>query len=398
MDNDRITDQHGRVDVDDDRPIERFEVTGEAPVLEPETDPQPSFWDLGTSEPATRHGVGRMALAWFIAAALGAGVGGALTYVAVEDGGSGVDVNVVGPPVRDIAALDENAAARVAAEVLPSIVQIDVNGDFTAGLGSGVIYSDDGYILTNDHVIQGASEILVNLPDGRQLPASVVGSAANVNVDIAVLKVAAEGLPAATFGSSEDLVVGELAVALGSPFGLDSTVTAGIISALHRNITPAPNIRFTNAIQTDAPINPGNSGGALADSRGAVIGINTAILGDSGNVGVGFAIPIDIARKVADQIIAGGRAQLPFLGIEGDNLPGRGGARVRAVDPGSAADAAGIREGDVIVELDGEAVDSMDSLIALLIERDVGQEVGLVVERGGDRITLTATLQARPEG
>ena len=232
----------------------------------------------------------------------------------------------VAPPV-DPGELEApaDAAARVAQAVLPSIVQVEVRDPFgRAGLGSGVIYTPSGFIITNDHVVAGADEIVVNLPTGEQLPAALVGTARPVGVDIAVLKVVpdAEALPAATFGSSAALQVGELAVAIGSPFGLESTVTSGIISALHRNPDLGPDAGFPDAIQTDAAINQGNSGGALANSRGEVIGVNTAILGGTGNVGVGFAIPIDLVRHVADQIIETGAAELAFLGVSGDDLAG----------------------------------------------------------------------------
>lgn len=359
------------------------------------------FWDAPRpgAEPHEQRGrLLRAALAWFIAATLGAGAGAGAAYLKLNDGVG--EVRVVEAPVRGSSPLPANAAALVAEAVLPSIVQLGVTGVVGEGLGSGVIYSSDGYIITNNHVIEGADEILVNLPNGDQLPGSVIGSAANIDVDIAVVKVApTEPLTPATLGSTQDLRVGDLAVAIGSPFGLSATVTAGIISALHRNdqgLGGQGQIR--DAIQTDAPINPGNSGGALANGRGEVIGINTAILsGGGGNVGVGFAIPVEIARKVTEQIIRTGRAQLAFLGVAGDNLPGGKGARVRTVTPGSAAAAAEILPGDVIVSLDGKDVASMDQLITLLISHDVGDRIKIVVQRGSRRLTLTATLQARPE-
>ena len=359
----------------------------------------PSFWEP-PAEPTPRRSGGGRGLALFLAALLGAGLGGGGAYLAL-DGGRGVATVRVAPPVdTEVLPGSENTAATVAAAVSPSIVQVDVASAFADGLGSGVIYSSDGFIITNEHVVSGAREVVVNLADGQRLPAAVVGSARNVGVDIAVLKVVpTEPLAAATFGSSRDVRVGELAVAIGSPFGLQGTVTSGIISALHRNQDLGGGVRFTDAIQTDAAINQGNSGGALANSRGEVIGINTAILGGGGggNVGVGFAIPIDIARKVADQIIETGSAQLAFMGISGDNLAGEEGARVREVTPGGGAEEAGVRPGDVIVEFDGETVTSMDELISFVLERDVGQTVKVIIIRDGDRQTLDVTLGARPE-
>ncbi|HEX9774179.1 MAG TPA: trypsin-like peptidase domain-containing protein [Actinomycetota bacterium] len=387
----------------------------DAPTEAPEDAARPApedssfFWEAPSvqARPARRGpGILRASLAWFIAALLGASGGAGAMYLALTDRGAGrVQVNVAEPPVTPVTG-PENAAARVASAVLPSIVQITVASDVGTGLGSGVIYSPDGFVLTNNHVVceprllDGScprSEIEVLLPSGEVLPAAVVGTAIETGVDIAVLKVVSdEPLPAATFGSSKDLVVGELAVAIGNPFGLESTVTAGIISGLHRNESLNGGVRFTDAIQTDAPINQGNSGGALANSRGEVIGINTAIVGGQGNVGVGFAIPIDIARKVADQMIDGREAQLAYLGISGGDLIGGAGARVAEVERDGPAARAGIEVGDVVVEFDGREVDSMDALISLIIDKDVGDVVTVVVEREGETVTTEATLAPRP--
>jgi putative serine protease PepD len=260
-----------------------------------------------------------------------------------------------------------------------------------------VIISSDGYIVTNDHVVDGASSIEVTLSTGEKLAGRRVGTASPAD-DIAVIKVDKTGLPAATLGSTSGLSVGDVAVAIGSPFGLQGTVTAGVISALHRNIDLGGE-RLTDAIQTDAPINPGNSGGALADASGNVVGINTAILGDgAGNVGVGFAIPIDIARRDAEQIIETGHAERPFLGISGENLPSGGGALIQEVVAGGPADEAGLRAGDVIVRIDDSAVRSMDDLIADLSKREPGQAVRVTYVRGARTLTARATLSARSTG
>src|SRR5439155_22397381 len=294
--------------------------------------------------------------------------------------------------------------ASVAQSVMPSIVRVDVTGwsgpfgQSATGTGSGVIYSSDGYIITNNHVIDGASSIRVTLSTGQQLPAKLIGTASPGD-DIAVIKVAKTGLTPATFGSTSDLSVGDLAVAIGSPFGLQGTVTAGVISALHRNINLGQGENLTDAIQTDAPINPGNSGGALADGKGDEIGINTAILGGSGgNVGVGFAIPISIAKRDADQIIRTGHAERPFLGISGDNAPSSGGALIQSVVNGGPADRAGLKAGDRIVSLDGKAITSMDGLIAALSTHQPGQKVQVGYVRGTQQHTATATLSAAASG
>ncbi|MFY9586725.1 MAG: trypsin-like peptidase domain-containing protein, partial [Actinomycetota bacterium] len=333
-------------------------------------------------------------------ALLGAGVGTGVTYVALDNNNATSGTGSTRAPVINASGQSLEAVAAVAKAVLPSIVRIDVTeGGFGGeGTGSGVIYREDGYIITNNHVVEGATDIQVTLASGEELAARLVGTASNAGVDIAVVKVDRSGLPVARFGSVADLEVGDLAVALGSPFGLQGTVTAGVISALHRNITIGIGARFSDGIQTDAPINPGNSGGALANADGKVVGINTAILGGSGgNIGVGFAIPIDIARKVADQIISSGRASLAFIGISGQNLPDERGALVQEAVSGGPAARAGIRSGDIIVELGGKQIRSMDELIAALIQRQVGETVTVVYVRSGDRHTGRVRLAARPQ-
>ncbi|MFA5890453.1 MAG: trypsin-like peptidase domain-containing protein [Actinomycetota bacterium] len=400
-----------RVDVSSDAEVsvedlEGADVVVDGPELSAPVDANglPHFWESSPAHPASTQ-KGRLVVAWFLAALLGAGAGAGGAYVVLKDrvgeGTTGV-VRVVGPLVNATGGSgDPNAAARVAAAVLPSTVQIQstlVNG--AEALGTGVIYRADGYIVTNDHVIDGADSIVVSLPTGEKLEAALVGTAAPA-VDIAVLKVAKAALPAATFGSTKDVQVGDLAVAVGSPFGLEGTVTAGVVSALHRDGLLGGDVRLTDAIQTDAAINHGNSGGALADASGVVIGINTAIVpgdGGGGNVGVGFAIPIDIVRKVADQIIETGHAQLAFLGITGTNLPDGDGALVQGVQSGGPAAKAGIQANDIIVSIDGTPVNSMDALIAQVIQKSVGDTVAVGLLRDGKRQTVSVKLAARPEG
>ena len=361
---------------------------------------QPAFgrparrWNLDDHQ----RNIWRAALAWLIAAMLGAGIGSYAMYQALGGNGVSGSVKVVSAPQgAAAAAVPDNQAATVARDVLPSIVEIDVSGPGAQGLGSGIIYTANGYIITNDHVIAGADTIEVNLATGQKLPAHVVGSAISSGVDIAVLKVNATGLPAATFGTTQRLLVGDTAVAIGSPFGLQATVTAGVISALHRDLRQF-GIPFSDAIQTDAPINPGNSGGALADSTGHVVGVNQAIVGGDtgGNVGVGFAIPVEWVIRVAQQLIQTGHAQLAFLGIAGDNLPGAKGAHVNTVAPGGPAERAGIRPDDVIVTLDAKTINSMNDLIEFLLQKNVGDHISVGLIRGGNRMTIDVTLAARP--
>ena len=373
-----------------------------APQTQPVSDP----WEPGyafpppsspSSEPSPPRRPGRGIVAALLAGLLGAGIGTGVTFVALDR--STTTGSPSNAPIINAEGQSLEAIAAVAKDVLPSIARLDVSEALGSGTGSGVIYRPDGYIITNNHVVEGVTSIDVTLASGQQLTGRVIGTAAPAT-DIAVVKVDATGLPAARLGSIKDLEVGDLAVAIGSPFGLSGTVTAGVISALHRNINLGGGERFVDAIQTDAPINPGNSGGALANVEGKVVGINTAILGGGGggNVGIGLAIPIDIARRVADQIIRTGKASLPYIGISGQNLPDDRGALVQEVVNGGPAEGAGLRPGDIIVELAGQRIRSMDELISSLIQHRVGETLTIVYTRNGERRTARIKLAARPAG
>jgi S1-C subfamily serine protease len=292
------------------------------------------------------------------------------------------------------------SVADVAEAVLPSVARVDVPA---RGSGSAVVYRQDGYLLTNEHVVRGASEVEVTLPDGTRAAAEVVG--ADQATDIAVLRIAEadlppEGLPVPEYAG--DLPrVGETAVAIGSPFGLDATVTAGVISAVGRSVPGTP---LTDMLQTDAPINPGNSGGALVDEAAEIIGINTAILGGSaqGNIGIGFAIPVSTAGAIAEQLIEQGFVRHALLGIQGQNvdpqtaelygLPVRAGALVIEVVPGTPAETVGLQRGDIITAIDGEEVASMQELAGRIRTLSPGDEVTLTVVRGGEEREVDATL------
>lgn len=299
----------------------------------------------------------------------------------------------------------------VADRVLPSVVRINTSGANGLGsggaLGSGVIYRTDGYIVTNHHVIDGAAAVEVLLSNGDRYAAEIVGSD-ELN-DLAVLRIERDGLPAiALRPADEPLRVGETVVAIGSPFGLDATVTAGIISALNRDLS-VPNSAdvIPAVIQTDAAINPGNSGGALVDLRGRLVGINTAIVSRSGaNEGVGFAVPVQQAVVSGDQLIEQGFVRYPLLGITGTDitaeiaeafdLDNRRGAVVDSVQPGSGADEGGLRSGDVIVAVDGNPLRSMSDLVAEVRRRTPGDTVVFDVLREGQAIRIEAVLGERP--
>lgn len=285
--------------------------------------------------------------------------------------------------------VSDEPIADVAEALLPAIVQIERPD----GVGSGVIYASDGKILTAAHVVGGTSEVVVRISDGRRLTGRVVG--ADTGNDIAVVTVDAGDLPAAALALEEPPRVGQVAIALGSPWGLESTVTAGIVSAVDRPLFDGEGPRAM--LQTDAPINPGNSGGALADKEGRVIGINVSIFTESGaNDGVGFAVPIARAYRVAEAILEGRTFVAGFLGVEIERpAGGEAGAVVTSVQPGSAAALADIVPGDIIVAVDGRSVSDQLDLGAQIGGRAAGDTVEIDLVRDGRQVTVTATLGSR---
>ncbi|HEX6256678.1 MAG TPA: trypsin-like peptidase domain-containing protein [Euzebyales bacterium] len=310
------------------------------------------------------------------------------------------DVQADDAPADDApAVLDApSPVPEIARTVLPSVAQVIVG----QGGGSAVIYRSDGYLVTNNHVVEGAPQVQVVLADGRRRDAEVVGTAGPPISDLAVLKIDDTDLPAATFATDAP-EIGSTAVAIGSPFGLDATVTAGVVSALDRELIGGDE-QLGMLIQTDAAINPGNSGGALVDDRGRIVGINTAILSGSGtSSGVGFAIPSTSVTALADQLIEGGSVRPGFLGIAGQPVSPEAaeafgvpeGAVIAEVTPGSAADDAGLQAEDVIVSLNGESVDSMLGLSSRIQVRQPGDQVTLGLVRDGERLEVTVTLGER---
>lgn len=312
-------------------------------------------------------------------------------------------------------AMDVSAIAR---KVTPSIVNIDVTGNTRVspfqtipgtGTGSGVIYTADGYIITNNHVVTGANSIMVTLASGEELKATKVG--ADPQNDIAVVKINKTGLPAVTIGDSDNLAVGELVVAIGSPLGFQQTVTAGIISALHRNVSgqdqKGGTFLLVGLVQTDAPINAGNSGGGLYDSAARIIGINTLIASETGgSVGIGFAIPINTAKKVADAIIAGEPISHPYIGIQVQsvtqdiasqyNLPVTDGAFIVQAVNESSAEKAGLKTGDIVVAVDGKPVKTADDLIAAIRKKNVGDTISLDYYEGDSKKNAKVQVTEEP--
>lgn len=352
-----------------------------------------------------------------VACALAFGVYSALgknsSSVTLGSDGSGTNITVTGD--------DATLAEAVAQKALPSVVNINVytasqsqaqgfmrsssTQEYTqSSLGSGVILSDDGYILTNYHVIEGADKLQV-VASGGEYEAKVVGT--DPSSDLAVIKIEASGLPAVEIGSSSDLVTGEWAMAVGSPFGLEQSVSTGIVSAVSRSSSSLYSSEseaiYTNMIQTDAAINPGNSGGALVDKNGKLIGINTLIASTSGSSsGVGFAIPVDYAMKIAEQIIAGQTPSHAQLGVSLTtvnssvaaryNLPVSEGAYVTRVTSSSGASKAGIAEGDIITKVGDSKVTSASDLIIAVRSHNPGDTVSVTFNRSGSEQTVDVVL------
>ena len=380
--------------------------------------PYPNLPTYGHTEPQLPNAQPPRATRLLVIAVVAALIGGVLGGI----GGVAFEHNRVSKKSSDLSSApplatggptpvnrDPKSVASIAAKLLPSVVTLNVVGATERGTGSGVVIRSDGYILTNNHVVEVAANggtITADFYKGRQgVAARIVGR--DPKTDLAVVRVSLTDLPAATLGQSSSLVVGDPVVALGAPLGLSSTVTSGIVSALDRNVevpdeNGGSNGLLIGAIQTDAAINPGNSGGPLVDSQAQVVGINSAIASasnssaTSGNIGVGFAIPIDYARSIADEIIRTGKATHPYVGVTAQPADASGankGARVVSVVGGGPADKAGIIAGDVITKVDSKAIDNVDALVAATRLHKVGDVVTLTYTRNGQSTTVSVTLQ-----
>lgn len=300
-----------------------------------------------------------------------------------------------------------DSIAALAARVIPAVVSISVKGAGSSGTGSGFFLDSDGFILTNNHVVEAAASggsITVELSDNKRYKARLVGR--DSSYDLAVLKIDVVAAPTLQLGNSDQVQVGDAVIAIGSPLGLSGTVTSGIISSKNRAVTTGTGSgesSFINALQTDAAINPGNSGGPLVDGTGAVIGVNSAIatLGISsqaGSIGLGFAIPINQAKKTAEQLISTGSATYPLMGISVDTRFTGIGALITSngvgISPGGPADKVGMRAGDVITYFDGREVANSDELIVMIRSKNVGDKIKVKYERNGITREVTVTLVA----
>ena len=343
------------------------------------------------------------------------GVGGGVATVLEGHSSTGV-VNALSQPVNTQPTSSTGGSVeQVAAKVLPSVVQIQVVVGQSGGEGSGIVLSSDGQILTNNHVVESAAgapsgAITVAFQDGSTATATILGRVPSS--DIAVIKVDKTGLTPVTIGTSGTLAVGQEVVAIGSPLGLAGTVTSGIVSALNRPVsasgqsTAASQASVIDAIQTDAAINPGNSGGALVNMNGDLVGINSAIasLGaaqgsQSGSIGLGFAIPIDQAKRIAQELIQSGQATQAVLGVTAqDSHSGARGAVVGNVAADGAAARSGLAGGDIITKVDNRVIDTSDALVAAVRSHAPGDSVTLTVSAGGSQKTLQVTLGSQTVG
>jgi S1-C subfamily serine protease len=395
-------------------------------AIRPRTAPPPAPQEAGEPGKRSRR---LPTVALMLAVALVSGVvGGAVGVVATQDlglfgngaaAGSAGDRTAAaagtgGAAAGTPAALAGGQLQQVLGAVLPAVVKVEARTDTGKATGSGVVFAESGYVLTNAHVIDGARSIGVTLSTSEPLRARFVGR--DLNYDLAVLKVRRAGLAVAKVGRSADLRVGDAAIVVGSPFGFQSSVTTGIVSALHRvvKVPSGENGRedrdLVDAIQTDAAINPGNSGGAVVNGNGEVVGISTAIAtnGDSeANAGVGFAIPVDAAMEVATALVDRRPVKVPFLGADLDTdlspvdikrfqVGNRAGALVSAVRSRSPAAQAGLRRGDLVVRFGSQPVASSDQLTVALRQAEIGVPVPVTVVRRGRELALRVTPVDQP--
>lgn len=318
--------------------------------------------------------------------------------VAVAEAVAEARVTPAGTGPAPLTGREPEPVAAVAEVLSPAAVQLQGEQD----LGSGFIYDSSGLILTAAHVVSGNDTMTVRLHDGTQVEGTIVG--ADDATDVAVVRIdVSRDLPVAQLAVGAKVEVGQLAIAVGSPYGLTQSVTSGIVSAVNRTV-PTTNNHTVAMIQTDAPINPGNSGGMLANRHGQVIGVNDSIItggqsgSEAGNVGVGFAIPIDLAKSVADQLVAGEPIEFGFLGVTTQTADGsRVGGLVTQVEPGSPADEAGLATGDVVVRVDDSPVASGVDLAAAIKARKPGDTVELTLVRDGEEERVTVTLGRSPD-
>ncbi|WP_374204029.1 S1C family serine protease [Streptomyces sp. HPF1205] len=371
----------------------------------------------GSGSGGRRRGVGALVAAVVVAALVAGGVGGGIGYEVAKHNNDNSGSTTISAP-SSIKALDRapNSVAGIANRALPSVVTIKASGSQESGTGTGFVYDTQGHILTNNHVVAPAAnggKLTVTFSNGNTYDAEVVGRAQGYDVAVVKLK-SASGvkLTPLPLGNSDDARVGDATIAIGAPFGLSGTVTTGIVSAVHRPVASSDGqgsspASYMSAIQTDASINPGNSGGPLMNANGAVIGINSAIQpagntspgSQGGSVGLGFAIPINQAKRVADQLIKTGQPVYPVMKVSLDTAYDGDGARIGPsaddVTPGGPGAQAGLKPGDVITKFDGTIIDSGQTLIGEIWTHSPGDKVTVTYTRDGSTHTTTVTLGSR---
>ncbi|MEU3252981.1 trypsin-like peptidase domain-containing protein [Streptomyces sp. NPDC006997] len=367
-----------------------------------------------------RGGRGGLIAAVLVAALVAGGLGGGLGYTLAKNDDNGSSTTVSASDSGGDFKRDPGTVAAVSAKALPSTVTIEAessNGE--GGTGTGFVFDTEGHIITNNHVVADAvdgGKVTATFPDGKKYDAEVVGHAQGYDVAVIKLKSAPSNLKPLTLGDSDKVAVGDATIAIGAPFGLSNTVTTGIISAKNRPVASSDGsgsqASYMSALQTDASINPGNSGGPLLDARGNVIGINSAIqssgnggfgTGQSGSIGLGFAIPINQAEYVAQELIENGKPVYARIGASVSLQDTTGGAKItdtgaggsEPVEPGGPADRAGLKPGDVITKLDDRVIDSGPTLIGEIWTHKPGDKVTLTYERDGRTRTVDVTLDSR---
>ncbi|MGV1003533.1 MAG: S1C family serine protease [Candidatus Nanopelagicales bacterium] len=376
-----------------------------------------------TAPPARKSRAGLAVAGLAVAGLLGGLVGGGAVYALSDRNHSDTSTSaaLLAPTAsEDLSPRADNSIAAIAQAVSPAVISVAVAAGQLSGSGSGVVIRKDGYILTNNHVVEAAATttsgsgqgqrstaatLTVKLSNGDSKSATIVGRAPSD--DLAVIKIDADNLTPITLGNSDNVQVGDTAIAIGSPLGLDGTVTAGIISALNRPVNAGDSsggeTSFINAIQTDAAINPGNSGGALVNADGQLIGINSAIatLSDgtsqSGSIGLGFAIPVNQARRIAEELITNGKATKPVIGVTLNMQFTGTGAEVNSVTAGGPAADAGVQAGDIITAVDGKRISDGTELIVAIRSHSPGDTLTLTVERSGNSTDLKVKLGSETE-
>jgi len=339
-------------------------------------------------------------LAALVAAGVIGGLGAVAAWEAVDDDGTQASASVE-PASRSAAVASTPPISEIYERAAPGVVEItaDTSGlglpDSGRATGTGFVIDEEGRVITNHHVVEGAESVTVRFADGDEAQATVVGSDPSTDVALLDLEDVSRELHPLELGASQSLEIGDSVVAIGSPFGLQGTVTAGIVSGLDREIRAPDGFTIDGAIQTDAALNSGNSGGPLLDGDGRVVGVNSQIESrNGGNVGIGYAVPIETARAVVDQLLESGEVEHAYLGVQLEEA--EDGVRVAAVVEGSPADNAGLEDDDVVTAVDGESVDAAADLRAAISRKQPGDRATLEIRRGGDARSVEVELGERP--